>query len=494
MAGGSFRIEVLIMGKVDLTPKAHVLHSFMNTRILWHNALAELIDNSYDHGQANSVEIIIEDNVVKIKDDGRGVSDVTSCFRYGDHRVSGKEGISKYGVGAKDVWLAFCNTMRVITVKDGIKTTAEADCEKMASYQTFEMEDPESIAAQDGEIGTVIELHLRGGKKKPSDDVFDKLRWMFTPALKRGFQIIFTRRIGKAITRRPLRPEELPLMTDIVQAEFDIQGKGVKIEIGIVADGQEMKNGPFWLIREHRIVQSTSLGIKNGYGAKKIGGAIYLKEGWSLAKHKDSLMELVDELSDAIFERIEGVLKKADDIADVFESKALRCDVAEMLNSAINNAETSDGNSKKKQRRDSGDSTGSIAPKNTGRKQKRTRKPKDEDGKYIDDSSGSKASRKLGRNQIQFDWFNSDGNGVGHVDALGRFVWLNENNKYVATLKHESKKTELALLIAAMISDHHCRHDDNGQSLLAFNYDNFSESFGSIVNEFAEVKNEQQAN
>lgn len=481
------------MGKVDLTPKAHVLHSFMNTRIFWHNALAELIDNSYDHGQANSVEIIVEDNIVRIKDDGLGVADVTSCFTYGDHRVSGKEGISKYGVGAKDVWFAFCNTMRVITVRNGIKTVAEADCEKMVADQSFQMEAPETTTAQDGEIGTVIELHLRKGKKPPKDDAIDKLKWMFTPALRNGFQIVHSTVSGRK-TRTALRPEELPLMTDIVQAEFDVQGKGVKIEIGIVADGQEMRNGPFWLIREHRIVQSTSLGIKNGYGAKRIGGAIYLKEGWSLAKHKDSLMELVDELSDAIFERIEGVLKKADDIADVFESKALRCDVAEMLNSAINNAETADSNGKKKQRRDSGDSTGSIAPKNTGRKQKRTRKPKDEDGKYIDDSNGSKSSRKIGRNQIQFDWFNSDGDGVGHVDALGRFVWLNENNKYVATLKHESKKTELAILIAAMISDHHCRHDDNGQSLLAFNYDNFSESFGSIIKEFAEVKNEQQAN
>jgi len=479
------------MGKVDLTPKAHVLHSFMNTRILWHNALAELIDNSYDHGQANSVEIIIEDNIVKIKDDGCGVADVTSCFRYGDHRVSGKEGISKYGVGAKDVWLAFCNTMKVVTIRNGIKTTASADCEKMAADQSFEMEDPETTTAKDGEIGTVIELHLRKGKNKPSDDVFEKLRWMFTPALNRGFQIIFTKRSGSSFSRKPLRPRDLPLMTDIVQAEFDVHGKGVKIEIGIVSDGQEMVNGPFWLIREHRIVQSTSLGIKNGYGAKRIGGAIYLKEGWSLAKHKDSLMELVDELADAIFERIEGVLKKADDITDVFESKALRCDVLEMLNSAIGSAESSDGQGRKKQRRDSGDTTGSIAPKNTGRKQKRTRKPKDEDGKYIDESGGSKSSRKVGKNQVQFDWTSYDHDGVGHVDALGRFVWLNVNNKYVASLKHESRRTELALLLAAMISDHHCRHDDNGQSLLAFNYDNFSDAFGSIINEFAEVKNEQ---
>jgi hypothetical protein len=477
------------MGKVDLTPKAHVLHSFMNSRILWHSALAELIDNSYDHGSANSVEIILDGNVVKIKDDGCGVSDVTSCFRYGDHRVSAKEGISKYGVGAKDVWLAFCNTMKVITVKDGIKTVASADCEKMAAEHSFEMEDPACCEASTGELGTIIELHLRKGKKRPSDDVVAKLSWMFTPALRNGFQIVFTKSVGKMVSRRPLRPVELPLMTDIVQAEFDVQGKGVKIEIGIVADGQEMKNGPFWLIREHRIVESTCLGVKNGYGAKKIAGAIYLKDGWSLSRHKDSLMELGDELGDAIFERIEGVLKKADDIADVFESKALRSDVCDMLNSAIGNAASSNKDGKKQQRRDKGSLEGTITPKNTGRKQTRTNKPKDVDGKYIDDSGSGKQSR-AGRNQIQFDWRPMENDGVGYVDPLAKYVWLNSSNKYVEGLVDEKRKPELCMLIASMLSDHHCRHDGNGQALLSFSFDNFSESLGSIIKDFAGKKYE----
>jgi hypothetical protein len=480
------------MGKVDLTPKAHVLHSFMNSRILWHSALAELIDNSYDHGSASSVEIILDGNVVKIRDNGVGVTDVTSCFRYGDHRVASKEGISKYGVGAKDVWLAFCNTMKVITVCDGIKTIASADCEKMASEQSFEMEDPIQSQAPPDEIGTIIELHLRKGKKRPSDDVVAKLSWMFTPAIRTGFQILFTKVTGKVISRRPLKPVDLPLMTDIVQAEFEVHGKGVRIEIGIIADGQEMKNGPFWLIREHRIVECTSLGIKNGYGAKKIAGAIYLKDGWSLSRHKDSLMELGDELGDAIFERIEGVLKKADDIADVFESKALRSDVCDMLNSAIGNAESMNKDRKKQQRRDKGSLVGSVAPKNTGRKQRRTTKPKDLEGDYIDDSgSGSKQS-KSSRNRIQFDWQEMDNEGVGYVDPLGKFVWLNSSNKYVNGLIGENRKPELCMLIASMLADHHCRHEGNGQTLLSFSFDNFSESLGSIINEFAGDKNGQE--
>ena len=478
------------MGMVDLTPKAHVLHSFMNSRILWHNALAELIDNSYDHGRANSVEIILGGNVVKIKDDGCGVADVTSCFRYGDHRVSGKEGISKYGVGAKDVWLAFCNTMQVTTVRGGVKTIASADCEKMAANQSFEMEDPISCTADPGELGTVIELHLRKGKKRPSDDVIAKLSWMFTPALRNGFQIVLSSPAGKTVSRRPLRPVDLPLMTDIVQAEFEVCGKGVKIEIGIVAEGHEMKTGPFWLIREHRIVESTSLGIKNGHGGKKIAGAIYLKDGWTLSRHKDSLMELGDELGDAIFERIEGVLKKADDIADVFESKALRADVMDMLNSAISNAESHNKQGKKKQRRDKGELEGSVAPKNSGRKQTRTNKPKDEEGEYIDDSSTGQPSPRASRNQIQFDWKFQDNEGVGYVDALGKFVWLNQSNKYVAGLVEEKRRPELFMLIASMLADHHCRHDRTGQTLLAFNYDNFSDSLGSIIKGLKGAKHE----
>lgn len=477
---------------IDLTPDPHVLHAMMNTRMPWHHALAELIDNSYDHGGATRVEICISGNVVIISDDGNGVEDVTSCFRYGDHRVSRKEGISKYGVGAKDVWHAMANVMRVTTVRNAIKTVACADCEKMAGH-SFSMNDPVREPSTESS-GTTIELHLRKGKNRPNDEVMEKLSWMFTPGLRDGFQIVLTKPSGNRFVKQTLRACDLPLMHDVVESNFQIDGKGVYIRIGIVADGHKMVNGPFWLIRQHRIVSSTSLGVKNGYGCKRVGGEIHLGKEWSLAKHKDSIMEDSDKLRDAIFERIEPVLKKADSIAETFESAALRNDLAEMLDSAIGNAGCIQCSTNKKQKRDKGLSSGTVLPKNTGRRQTKTKKPKPEEGPYIDNSEDvqSGSSRKQGP-RIQFDWKPFGDQRVGEVDALGKFIWLNSDNKYVASLIHESRKSELLLLIASILADHDCRHEGNGQSLLAFNYADFGLSFGSIINEFEGHKNDQPA-
>jgi hypothetical protein len=474
---------------IDLTPNPHVLHAMMNSPLSWHNGLAELIDNSYDHGGATRVEIHINGNVVSIADDGKGVEDVTACFRYGDHRVSGKEGISKYGVGAKDVWHAMANVMRVITVRNGIKTIAYADCEKMAG-NSFAMDDPTHEETTETS-GTTIELHLRKGKQKPRDDSIEKLSWMFSPGLRNGFQIVVAKKSGQIVNRKALKPVELPLLNDVIESSFDIDGKKVYIRIGVVADGHKMVNGPFWLIRQHRIISGSGLGIKNGYGCKRVGGEIHLGREWSLAKHKDSLTEDLDKLRDAIFERIEPVLKKADSIAETFESAALRNDLAEMLDAAIGSAEDVHGPSNKKQKRDKGISTGTVLPKNSGRRQAKTKKPKPDEGPYIDESNGTKngLSKKHGP-RIQFDWKPFGDERCGEVDALGKFIWLNSDNKYVASLIHESRKPELLLLIASILADHDCRHEGNGQSLLAFNYADFALSFGSIINEFKDTQSE----
>ena len=99
-------------------------------------------------------------------------------------------------------------------------------------------------------------------------------------------------------------------------------------------------------------------------------------------------------------------------------------------------------------------------------------------------------SPRASRNQIQFDWKFQDNEGVGYVDALGKFVWLNQSNKYVAGLVEEKRRPELFMLIASMLADHHCRHDRTGQTLLAFNYDNFSDSLGSIIKGLEGAKHE----
>jgi hypothetical protein len=466
---------------IDLTPAPHVLFSMMNTKMPWWQALAELIDNSLEAG-ATRVEIVNEKHLVKIIDDGRGVTDVTACFRYGDHRQNDKDGIGQYGVGAKDVWLAWASTMRITTVHNGIKTIAEANCESMAG-RAFEMPDPVSHST-DEPSGTTIELHLRSGKNGPGEDAFEAIRWRFTPGLRSGRQIVTTRIRNKGrVSRNVLSAVEMPLLTDVVESSFDIDGKSVWIRIGILADGHKMPNGngPLWIIRKHRVIEANSLGI-GPYSARRIGGEVHIGKEWKLAKHKDSLTENADRLAAAIHTRIRGILEKADQLADTFESLMLRNQIQTMLDDAIG------GVAKKKEARDKGDKKGTVTAKNTGRERLRAARTSDLGGKISVRGSTHPQSKR----GVVFDWVELEGERIGSVDPTGKRISLNINNPYVASLKSRGDCLQTFLLVASLIADHDCRHESNGQKLLSFEFGDFSEAMGAIVKDYKEVNDNEQ--
>ena len=465
---------------IDLTPAPHVLFSMMNTRMPWWQALAELIDNSFE-ASATRVEIINQKDVVKIVDDGRGVSDITACFRYGDHRQNDKDGIGQYGVGAKDVWLAWAGMMRIITVHNGIKTIAEANCEAMAG-NAFEMPDPVS-SPTDESSGTTIELHLRSGKKGPSEDAFESIRWRFTPGLRSGRQIVATQIKKGQSKRNVLSAVEMPLLTDVVESAFDIDGKSVWIRIGILADGHKMPNGngPLWIIRKHRVIDANSLGIGH-YSARRIGGEVHIGKEWKLAKHKDSLTENADRLEQAIHVRIRGILEKADQLADTFDCLLMRNRVQTMLDDAMG------GVANKKEARNKGESIGSVTPKHTSRERLRAARVSDAEGKVRVRGSTHPQSKR----GVVFDWVELEGERIGNVDSTGKRISLNTNNAYVASLRSNGDCLQTFLLVAALIADHDCRHESNGQKLLAFDFGDFAEAMGAIVKDYKEVSDNDQ--
>jgi len=462
----------------------HLFLSWMNTNMPWWQALAELIDNSLEAG-ATSVRIEQDGRILRIVDDGKGVPDVTACFRLGHHRQNDTDGIGQYGIGIKSVWTSMASLMRVITVRNGIRTIAQADCVAMArsGLTSLQIEDPLTSTVNEPN-GTTIELHLRDGKNLPSEEALEVIRWAFTPALRSGLQITRdkkTRGSGKV----PLAAMNLPTLEDVVDSEFEIDGKPVRIHIGIVVEGQKMFRGPLWLIRKHRIIEGTSIGIGERYSARRIGGEIHIGKEWKLAKHKDSLTESYDRLSDAIHARILHVLEKADQLADTFESAALRNEIQAMLDDSINA-----GNDLKKERRNKGDTHGTTESKNTGRERLRAANVSGK-GKIAVSWRGGPQSKR----GIAFDWIELEDERIGQVDATGKRVSLNLTNPYIATLHKQSNSTAAFLCIAALIADHDCKHTGTGQKLLSFSFDDFAKVMGVIVRDRKEEKDhaEQRA-
>lgn len=446
----------------DFTPRSHLLESHTNNNMPWWQALSELIDNALD-ANAKRVSIEVSGKSLFVKDDGNGVEDVLSLFRLGEHRRSRSTKLGRYGVGAKDAWLSCSDVMRVVSVRGGIKTTLQVDYKSLVA-NNWQGDDPHSEATELPN-GTTLEFKLRAGKRAPQKESIDMVGWVFTPAIKNGIQLLF----GKSDKREVIKPCELPDLQDVVDSEFDIDGKLVHIRIGILPEGVIMSRGPFWLSHGHRNITSTSLGVKGGT-SQKLGGVITLGDGWRLSRHKDDLTENLDRLEDAIFCRIEPILEKASTMAETLELASLRTEIQSLLDEAIDKA---------KEKRKKGNKSGSVPSGNTGRKRKNAEK-------FDTTSVGSvelpgTQGRKSKLHGINFDWCERDDVSLGSVDPMGQRVSLNTNNLFVRETRDQGNRIAQILCVCSLLADFESRHAGT-QKLLSFEYKDFSQAVGMLVN------------
>jgi hypothetical protein len=397
-----------------------------------------------------------------IQDDGNGCKDITSMFKFGDHNKSKGTKLGRYGIGAKDAWLSCSDDMAVETIADGKITCMSVN------YIDWMKNDWRTAApvtqSIDKPSGTKILLHLRAGKNKPSKDAFRDLAFAFTPAIKSGIQVLESYN-GK---RTPLAPHEMPSREDVVVSEFDIDGKTVKVDIGILPEGVKHERGPFWLIHEHRIIDSTSLGAGH-YSVQRIAGTITIGSGWKLSKNKDDLTDNQERLGLAIFARIEHILKKADALAETIESAALRDELQQAFNDAMSEA------NKLREKRGKGRSIGSIAPVNTGRTRRHAASVQNLPGSVV----ATGPLRKFGGYVL--DWCYLDPKQIGKFDRSGCRISLNLDHAFIAAMKRDNNRPALMSCCSALLADYACRHDTNGNRLLAFDFQDFTEAMGVIA-------------
>jgi hypothetical protein len=431
----------------DLTPDSHILEALVNQNILWWQALAELVDNSFDAG-AMRVSIVSDGRSIKVIDDGDGVEDILAVFRLGHHqkRKKSRDGLGRYGIGAKDCWLFAGDAMSVSTVRKGSNQLTELTVDiKDLQKNKWQCNDP---VVSDTELpsGTTIAIPLRKGKQRPSKAAFDELSWVFTPAMNSGKQLIHVENGKKSL----LKPVAFPPREDVVIESFEIDGKSVSIDIGIVKDGHAFTHGPFWLIYGHRVLQSTSIGTL-GYSASRLGGTITIGKEWKLAKNKNAITESVDQLSEEIQSRIEVLLKKASerDSNDSVEKlrREIDCELSDMLRPFCVTKRSRPGKNGKK---------GTVEKKGTDRT---TSPPK---------------------SISNFDLVAMNPLSVGVFDALSSRVSLNLENACVATAVVTGNKTVLLCIAASLIAEFSCRQDVRGQSMFRFG-DEFPIALGQAL-------------
>lgn len=447
---------------MNLIHDARSIFDYMkHQNIDWWQAIAELIDNSLDAG-ALRIEIAISTNALEISDDGKGCGNLERMLALGSHVDHGtsEQPVGMWGVGLKDAWTFCGDRIEVESVHRGVLSTASVSLSDIKD----DGEAPDPVCTETTRSqGTIIRMPLKKGRRPPQQPTWDRIEWVFTPAIHAQKQIVITRTGRK---RSILKPVPLPLFTKSVQESFDIDGKAVTINIGIVKDGHKMKSGPFWLSYGHRNILDSSIGA-NGWCTIRMGGTIALGKGWVLKKNKDDLSELKDELEEAIFERIRPLLEEHSQLAQDIEANELRHELESLLNDSISGV-------KREQRKPPTNHSGTVDPAFSGRKRRNASKTTDADGSV----QAGEGKRRRG---FRLNWMdNSESDAIGVYEVLTKEVRLNIGHPFIRQMKADGNLAALYACAVALLC-HTETTQDKGNALLFEKKGPFHDNYGRVM-------------
>lgn len=448
---------------MDITPELHVLESRKNDRLGWHDCLAELIDNAFDAGASRAV-IEWRDKRFSIEDDGKGMADVSVVLRLGAHKRQDTTALGMYGIGVKDAWLWLSSGIDIRTTRDGVTTCLKLSTSDIETVDgRWIVDDPIVRTASKGEIGTSITFGpLYSHRKIAQQDTFDRLAVTFMPALNAGKQIV---RVVKG-KRQPLVPYRLPAMQEAVEESFEVDGKPVSIHVGLAQDGERVAYPGLFVCYKHRVIKVSDIGTKH-YNADRVIGRITLGNGWSLTPHKNDFADHCDALEEAIFQRIESLLKKSDQLSDIVESNAIRAELESMVNECVRDATV-----KEKRPGQRGQSVGTVMPSSTPKRRRKAA--------VVDDSKpGSVDATERRRRGFQIKWAALGDTLLGKCYSETRTVQLNVENPFVRAMKEQKNRAALFAVAVGLL----CHADDvsDGAQRLVIPKGEFAESWGAIM-------------
>lgn len=417
-----------------LTAKPGMLLAMRVQSFSWALALSELIDNSFDAG-ATRVRIAFRKNrVLEVYDNGSGCDDLLAMLTIGEHNEHVTTKLGRYGVGLKDTALWLFGTIEIHSVRKGIKRICSVNWGHLTSQDTWDVPDPIEQSCN-GEVGTKITF--RNYEKNPPgfDKLIADLSFTFSPALEDGKQIEFEFPKRKLELAKKFRP---PPLDSIVNEEFSVGGKAVRLHAGIVQEGHKNEREGFAYSHHHRVIMANALG-SGGCSTARVCGQVWLDNSWTLNRNKDGIADdEQEELGNAVFERCKAMLEKADTQALTLASSAFCDELSSELRSLISNNQQKKAKEKRASRCNE---TGSVTPVDSGKKRLRAKSTQPGD-----------VMAEVGNvDGLRVEWrVMEDRSDFGYADCIGKRVLLNQSNEYLRSLR-DSKDTKTCLAICGML-------------------------------------------
>jgi hypothetical protein len=261
-----------------------------------------------------------------------------------------------------------------------------------------------------------------------------ELSFIYSPALKNGRQIVF-RRGGKAPLT--LQRYELPPLAEHIDTTISVDGKTARVYVGIVADGAANQRPGISYTHAFRVITHGALGC-GGLGSSRIAGWVALGDGWTLARNKDDVTAYKDELGDAVFGAIRGLVEKASSQALSIKSQSL----ADSLTSRFRGIVGGNEENAKAKRDPAKNNSGRIDPTNSGKKHKKARR-----------TQGGSRFRSVKAGEFRID-FGPCEDAIGRVDLDGRTIWLADNHPSIQRAKDQNDERALLFLAVSLFGSH----------------------------------------
>lgn len=415
----------------NITPA--LLNAIHAKKLVWHEALGELCDNSLDAG-ATRVEIRFEKKkTLIVRDDGSGCRDIERMLTLGDHFKHSTTQLGRYGVGLKEAACWLWGELKIDTHFNGVRRTARVNWPHLAKQTNWELPDP--VERPTDLHGTTLVFRNYTRTAPDYAALAGEIGYRFTPAIQSGKQIVIEGQRKTAIVCTPWR---MPDLEQIVQDTFSVNGKRVKLNAGIVKEGQRNVKPGFSFAHRHRIITNSALG-DGGLGVQRICGLVELDGRWKLGTNKTEIVdECQDELAEAIYVRCESILKSAAQQAQVLRNSELEAAVTEELQMLLSNTANS------KARRNASENTvGGKKPTGNGAKHKRAAKTQ----------PGERFIARCRVGMIRMEWQERDDDLLGSVDLPGNVIYMNSSHPRLQ--KHRQSENTAAIV-------------DNAMHLLAF--------------------------
>lgn len=457
--------------RIEFIPGTESLDAMRNEPLVWKDCLSELIDNSFDAG-ATRVVITLDPRTVTVQDDGVGCDDMRAMLRQGHHRATGTTRSGRYGMGLKNAVIWLWGTTDIVTRHKGIQRSTHVDWKRVRSSGEWATEMEQRST---NEIGTIIRCSSICRSMPDYQNLVDEIGFIFSPALRHLGKQIVIRTTKKIYT---CSPYELPARDQVIEDEFNVEGKSVRISIGIVKEGHKNEKQGFIYHFAHRVLMVSAMGA-GGYSVSRIAGLVHLGREWDIAKNKNGLTdESRDVLAEEIFDRSKDILMRAQQQASMLQLKELSARVEQHIKDMI--LAVLD---KKERRKSRVKQTGTVLAQGTEATRKRAEETQPGTKKLLTKASSG----------ITIDW-NTDEKRteMGQVDLMAKppRVTLNLANAMIKRLSHTSNEDGIAIA-AIWLYNLQAWDTSNPQGWLFARYNSAIEAASMMLGSIGEARNQQ---